>query len=268
MKSVETHHLSLYRTLQDHFGNCESIPKDLKDRFLDLKRNNTTGASDSMRYWIYSAVKLGMVDSDNGIILNEETQEAARNKPPFGTTPRDEGVTSPGGATPGQSVDHPPRLLVKPEDLENNEISSEFLYSLLTQYQLIRLLPTECIGNRKSLRPGVPGLGCRYCCQAGRLGLARIFPAKKKQLPTQIQDLYDHIRRCNLCPTAVREKLQELKRDRDRQRLSVSSTTSASGSDTKEAERNLRIVDDADKGFLDLLWQRLGHKGELATPTV
>ena len=153
-----------------------------------------------MRYWIYSAVKLGMVDSECGIVLNEQTQAAARNKPPFGTN---NNAGGPDSAVANQ--DHPPRLLVKPEDLEQNTISSEFLYTLLTQYQLIRLLSTECIGNRKSLRPGVPGLGCRYCCAAGRMGLSRVFPAKKKQLPTQIQDLYDHIRRCNLCPAAVKD---------------------------------------------------------------
>jgi hypothetical protein len=252
--SIRQLYQSFTMMLRDHFGNCSAIPADKKERFLALKRNNTQGASDSMRYWIYSAVKLGMVDSDCGIVLNEQTQAAARNKLPFGT------ASQPDGGAAG-SMDSPPRLLINPDDLEQRVITSEFLYTLLTQFQLIRLLPTECIGNRKSLRPGVPGLGCRYCCQAGRLGLSRIFPAKKKQVATQIQDLYDHIRRCNLCPPTVKEELERLKEDRDRQRREASAPT-----EEDEEDSNLKIVDEDDKGFINLLWQRLGHRGELATP--
>jgi len=255
--SIRQLYQSFTMMLRDHFGSCDAIPEPLKERFLELKRNNTQGASDSMRYWVYSAVKLGMVDSECGIVLNEQTQAAARDKPPFGTTSSmmsDEGT---GGAMPR---DQPARLLVKADDMENKLITSEFLYTLLTQYQLIRLLPTECIGNRKSLRPNVPGLGCRYCCHAGRLGLARVFPAKKKQLPAQMQDLYDHIRRCNLCPDEVKEELEHLKDGRGRRKSDTSDVAQG------REQRRQRIVDDGDKGFLDLLWQRLGHKGELATP--
>lgn len=283
--SIRQLYQSFTMMLRDHFGNCPAIPAPLKDHFLELKRNNTQGASDSMRYWIYSAVKLGMVDSECGIVLNEQTQSAASNKPPFGTTP--------GG--PDTSQDHPPRLMVKPEDVQqssesnsNNDTATasssnsgnvdEFLYTLLTQYQLIRLKDTECIGNRKSLRPGVPGLGCRYCCAAGRMGLSRVFPAKKKQVPTQIQDLYDHMRRCNLCPSEVKENLQSLKLAREKARggstNNASSPAASSGKgkgksddkDGKGKDRRTRIIDDEDKGFVDLLWQRLGHRGELATP--
>lgn len=263
--------------LRDHFGNCSAIPAPLKDKFLDLKRNNTQGASDSMRYWIYSAVKLGMIDSDCGIVLNEHTQAAARNKPPFGTTPEMNtivaGSSHPAETTAGSSsgnpssLDSPARLLVKPEDLEEGVVTCEFLHKLLTQYQLIRLLPTECIGNRKSLRPGVPGLGCRYCCQAGRLGLSRVFPAKKRQLPAQIQDLYDHARRCNLCPREVKEELNRLKEERDRKRSLASKEGASTKAEANEKEGSImKIVDEEDKAFVDLLWQRLGHRGELATP--
>ncbi|CAB9506215.1 expressed unknown protein [Seminavis robusta] len=255
--SIRQLYQSFTMMLRDHFGNCPAIPTEKKERFLALKRNNTQGASDSMRYWIYSAVKLGMVDSDCGIVLNEQTQAAARNKPPFGTASFGEGETN------NTALDSPPRLLVNPEDLEQNVIESEFLYTLLTQYQLIRLLPTECIGNRKSLRPGVPGLGCRYCCQAGRLGLSRVFPAKKKQLPAQIQDLYDHVRRCNLCPSAVKEEVVRMKEDRDQQRRA--SNKSSSSTDGEEMIK-MKIIDEDDKGFVELLWQRLGHRSELATP--
>ena len=241
--------------LRDHFGNCHAIPAPLKKRFLDLKRNNTQGASDSMRYWVHSAVKLGMVDSENGIVLNESTQADAQNQPPFGSNANPDGTNANAAGTPT-----PPRLLAQPDDRETGTISSDFLYTLLTQYQLIQLLQTECIGNRKSLRPGVPGLGCRYCCQAGRLGLSRVFPAKKKQMPGQVQDLYDHVRRCNLCPSAVKEELFQLKQQRDKSR------TSRQEGDQKG--KIIRIDEEQDKTFVDLLWQRLGHRGELATPAV
>lgn len=240
--------------LRDHFGNCHAIPAPLKERFLDLKRNNTQGASDSMRYWIYSAVKLGMVDSENGIILNESTQAASRNQRPFGSHLQQQDGSNPKiTGTPS-----PARLLVQPDDLETGKIKSDLLYTLLKQYQLIYLLPTECIGNRKSLRPGTPGLGCRYCCQAGRLGLSRIFPAKKKQMPGQVQDLYDHLRRCNLCPSSVKEEIFQKKQQREQ-------------SFRQEGGQKAKIINlsnEEDKAFVNLLWQRLGHRGELAAPVL
>lgn len=248
--SIRQLYQSYTMMVRDHFGNCPAIPGPLKEKFLELKRTNTQGASDSMNYWRYSAEKLGMVDSDCGIVLNEQTQANASTKPPFGSNAN--GVDL--------AQDLPARLLVKPEDLEDNTISCEFLYKLLTQYQFIRLLPSECIGNRKSLRPGVPGLGCRYCSAAGRMGLSRIFPAKKKQLPSQVQDLFEHIQRCNLCPTSAKDELHALKEVRDQKRSGLESPKKGGKDKDKQG-----LVDDNDKGFLDLLWQRLGHRGELAS---
>lgn len=238
--------------LRDHFGSCPAIPAPLKQRFLNLKRNNTQGASDSMRYWMYSAKKLGMVDTENGIVINETTKVLNQNKAPFGSASTAETQST-------DFFDRPARLLVKPED-KDKDIKSEFLYFLLTQYQLIKLRPTECIGNRKSLRPGVPGLGCRYCCNAGRLGLSRIYPAKKKHMAGQIQDLYDHIRRCNLCPADVKNDLHQLRVHRDRQ-----ATTSG---DSEANKKIIRFENEEDKAFIDLLWKRLGHQGELANPAI
>ena len=199
-----------------------------------------------MRYWNYSATKLGMVDSENGILLNEQTQAAAAETPPFGTTPEIlQKITS-----------IPARLIVAPGDADK---MSNFLYRLLTKYQMVRLLQTECIGNRKSLQPNVPGLGCRYCCQVGRLGLSRVFPAKKKQLQQSVQEMYDHIRRCNLCPSELQEELVQLYQH---EKSKEGKTDVRVG---PEGEKVPILRDPKDKDFLEKLWERLGHKGESAT---
>lgn len=125
--------------------------------------------------------------------------------------------------------------LILPSD---RTIASEFLYILMSQVQFIRLTEAERIGNRRSLRLGLPGFGCRYCCEHKRLGLCRMFPARRRTLPSKVNDIYDHLRRCSVCPQTVKDQLER----------------------TKHQFTNEY---DADQGgqreFFDRIWMRLGH---------
>lgn len=65
--SINRIYQSLTMMLRDHFTKCRAMPPDVKERYLDLKASTCQGATDSKNYWIRSATKLGLVDSEGGI---------------------------------------------------------------------------------------------------------------------------------------------------------------------------------------------------------
>jgi hypothetical protein len=211
--------------LRDHFSNCTVIPAGTQEKFLALKDKPAQGATDSKRFWIYSAMKVGLADSANGIIINQHTRTAGASAPSFGTHPG-----QPWADDTLRSVH-----LALPAD---RGLVSEFLYLLTCQAQLIHLTEAERIGNRRSLRFGLPGFGCRYCCEQRRLGLCRMFPARRRTLPHKMSDMYDHIRRCPACPASVKEQLKRTQHE----------MVAGFGND-QGGERE----------FFDRVWSRLGH---------
>ena len=211
--------------LRDHFGNCDVMPTPIREKFIALKDRPAQGATDSKRYWIYSAMKAGLADSPEGIIINERTMAAGASAPPFGTHPG-----KPWADDAFRSVP-----LVLPVD---RSWVSEFLYVLMSQVQLIRLTEAERIGNRRSLRVGLPGFACRFCCEKRRLGLCRMFPARRRTLPAKVNDIYDHLRRCTVCPTTVKEQLERTKH---------------------QLVTGFNADQGGDREFFDRVWSRLGH---------
>ncbi len=216
--------------LREHFGNCKAIPQELKDRFLELKSKTSQGATNSKRYWVHSAMKLGMMDSANGIWVTEKSQAAALAAPPFGT-PEDNAVAVQSARTQSES----PVMMVTPSD---RDLVSEFLYTLMAQVQRVYLTESERVASRKNLPIGLPGIGCRHCCPSNRRGLCRFFPARRRTLPNKLNDLYNHIRRCTLCPTEIKDRLTALEQKSEQ-------------TDTKDTE--------GERAFFDQIWTRLGH---------
>lgn len=225
--SIRQIYQSFTMMLRDHFSHCESIPVSVVTEFNHLKDKPAQGATDSKRYWIYSAKKVGMIDTNDGIMMTQESRQEGNSMKSFGTVI---GQNWEDDALRGDS-------LVRPTD---RGYVSDFLYILMSQVQPIRLTETECIGNRRSLQVGLPGFGCRYCCDQKRLGLCRMFPARRRTLPHKVNDLYDHLRRCTLCPQAVKDNLEQ-----SRNRTTVS----------------FRADQGSNREFYDRVWNRLGHSG-------
>lgn len=222
--SIPQLYQSFTMMLRDHFDSCSCIPPDVMSKYLVLKSSTCQGATEAKKYWSYSAAKLGMVDTEVGIIMNDETRTKATSIPAFGWVSGECAVPeAPGGG---------PILLVKETD---QAAVSGFLYALISQFQKIELLPSERKGNRKSLKIGLPGFGCIYCTAKGRFGMSRVFPARRRTLPIRIADMYDHMCRCNLCPTEVKTRLQQL----------------------RESEQQ---GSNAERMFLDSVWDRLFHE--------
>lgn len=213
--------------LRDHFSNCGAMPLATQTKFLALKDKPSQGATDSKRYWVYSGTKIGMADSPDGIIVNEATLALGSNAPPF-------------GSVPGQPWADDTWKNAQLVHVSDRMLVSEFLVLLLSQAQLVRLTESERIGNRRSLAVGLPGLGCRYCCEHRRLGLCRVFPARRRTLPVKVNDLFDHLRRCTVCPNGVKEQLEQLHH-------------------VHMNDQRLPSVQGGDREFFDRIWTRLGH---------
>lgn len=203
--------------LRAHFSSCSEVPPVLRERFLQLKSKTTQGATDSKQYWIYSAKKLGMVDSEEGIAMTNKTMAVAAGIPPFGTSAED------------SMEPHVP--LASPND---RNLASDFLYTLMLQARRVKLQANEQRGNKKSLQLGLPGFACRHCCQLGRMGQCRIFPARRRTLPIKIYDLYEHLQRCTVCPKETKDLLELL-----------------------HQRENYQAKTPGHKEFLDMIWTRL-----------
>ena len=233
--------------VREHFGEnmCTAIPEE-KREVLQLLRTtrNAQGASDSKNYWTYAAKKIGMFDSDHGIMITEESRAAGRRLPPFG---------SPSKPSTAVSTTGPAKLLVTPSDMNN---TSAFLFLLVSQTQIICLEESEKVAKRKTLPVGLEGIGCRYCCAVGRHGFSRRFPLRKRCLPEELKDMYCHIRRCPLCPEGTKRTLEILFN-----RHKSSLITGAGGGTGSQDGR----AKDPNRDFYDLLWTRLGRTCDIKT---
>jgi len=216
--------------VRDHFGDCVGVPQAKKAHFLKLKGLTSPSSSLSRQYWTYAAERLGMVDSENGIVINEATQAAAEKMPPFGTTLEET-----------QSIKEAPTVsLVEPSELQS---ISPYLRLLMEHTQLVYLLPSERVGKRKDAATGLPGFGCRHCAKKGRLGFCRMFPLNKRSLPDKINDLHNHIKRCSMCPRADKLLLESRR---------------------EEIEGNRNFAE-RDREFIDRLWSKLGRDADVAS---
>eukprot|EP00797_Seminavis_robusta_P029447 Sro595_g172640.1 n/a (750) ;mRNA; r:24793-27458 len=255
--------------VRDHFAHCTEIPHDTMERYLALKAKNSQGACDSRHYWYYSAQKLGMIDTvkpgdeesmksggGNGIEMTPETQASGRNMPPYGTA-----IEEVASAT-DQSKAEDLALVRIPEDKDK---ASPFLYELMSHIQIVRLLQSERVGKRKTLPLGLNGFGCRYCFKVGRLGFSRCYPLRRRGLPAQIYDMYNHLQRCTVCPEPVKTVLRRLRDEQDKQRKQAAGSESKTQPSTKTKGSGGSSEALLEGEYMDLVWSRLGRTCDLTT---
>lgn len=215
--------------VRDHFANCSAIPQAKKQHFLELKGLTSPSSSLSRQYWTYAAQKLGMVDSEYGIMISKDTQAEARKMSPFGTTKEE-----------SESIkDAPVKMLI---DSREQQSISPYLNLLMSQVQIVHLLPSEKVGKRKDAAANLSGFGCIYCAKAGRLGFCRMFPLNKRSLPDKVNDMFAHLQRCPSCPSFTKTLLDGRRHDQMR--------------DQTYTER--------DREFIDRIWVKLGRDSDEA----
>lgn len=263
--SLDRIYQSLTMMLRDHFARCTAMPASHQQRFIELKRRTTQGATDSKQYWIHAARKMGLEDTIEGIWVcrptasSSDTTSVSSSHGDSGK-PTEEQVSKLTTSSSGESLkpqDSGEDLDTKAQETSNTssatsmsgislvspkdeDAMSPYMYLLLSNIRLVHMEKSEQTGNRKSLPAGLPGLGCAHCCQSDRRGLCRIFPSRRRTLIHKIDDLYQHFLKCTVCPTNVKEQLVTL-HDTD-----VQNNTSSTQSKK-------------DRIFVEELWTRMGH---------
>jgi hypothetical protein len=207
--------------LREHFPNCGAVPAETRSTFVALRESPSQGAIDSRNYWAYSAGRIGMADSDVGIVMRESPPSSEESVLPFGNS----------GGEGWEDDAFQSSALARPSD---RDVAPHFLLLVMSQAQIVRLRESERIGSRRSLSLGRLGFACRFCCERRRLGQCRMFPARRRTLPGKMVDLYDHLCRCALCPAAVKEELKH----------------------AREAYRSKRHPG-TDRAYFDSIWNRL-----------
>ena len=191
---IEQIYQSFSMMLRDHFPLCKHIPSHVKDQFDALREKQAQGATDSTRFWSYSASTLGMFNAEdpNGIAITSDSMLAGKSMPPFGSPPFE------------AWKDNPSECIFEEKELS---IVPPFLQELMSFYCFIRIFDVERIGARRNLPEGLAGIGCRSCFNHRRTGMSRLFPPRRKSLVHKIPLAYDHVIRCTLIPEESKVRL-------------------------------------------------------------
>eukprot|EP00542_Grammatophora_oceanica_P021207 CAMPEP_0194033836 /NCGR_PEP_ID=MMETSP0009_2-20130614/6352_1 /TAXON_ID=210454 /ORGANISM="Grammatophora oceanica, Strain CCMP 410" /LENGTH=829 /DNA_ID=CAMNT_0038674565 /DNA_START=372 /DNA_END=2861 /DNA_ORIENTATION=- len=236
--------------LQRHLHSCSSVPEDIMRKYQTLKSDDARSGT-SKKYWVESALSLGLVDTPSGIRfsarsppalprLSRPQQQSAnsfaegRNSSDFMQSnavaelaKRMEGDTG-GNQSSGDGDGGPSKTpgsgpeskgsgpLVTPED---KPYATAFSYHLLSQMQSCVFTEADRLGKRKGLPAGFAGLACRHCF--GGYGSGRFFPSSIKTLSDTsktLNVLHNHMMRCRKCPQEVRDQLEKLRAHHDDER--------------------------------------------------
>ena len=237
--------------LQRHLHSCPTVPDNIMEQYQTLKADDARSGT-SKKYWVESALSLGLVDTPNGIRYSNLTPPplprlsfhqhatstaktrtsddlfSSKSNAAPDTPPKDaEGGTDASisdqnakqqfksdekKAAPKQQ----PRPLVEPND---KPYATEFSYELLGQMQPCVFTEADRLGKRKGLPAGYAGLACRHCF--GGYGSGRFFPSSIKTLSDTsktLNVLHNHMMKCRKCPQEVKMKLEKYRLFHDEER--------------------------------------------------
>jgi hypothetical protein len=240
--------------LQRHLNSCSAVPPEIMERYTTLKADDARSGT-SKKYWVESALSLGLVDTPNGIRFS------ALRPPPLPHLSRQQRTTT-GGAVRRNSNDffsttsntvsdesmakgmdeplpmHPLPSTGKGIDMlgpgnylsdtgplvtvDDKPYATAFSYNLLSQMQPCVFTEADRLGKRKGLPAGFAGLACRHCF--GGYGSGRFFPSSIKTLSDTsktLNVLHNHMMRCRKCPPDVRELLEKLRIHHDDERAKM-----------------------------------------------
>ena len=264
--------------LQRHLNSCTAVPQDIMERYITLKSDDARSGT-SKKYWVESALSLGLVDTPSGIrfsalrppplpYLSRQQRSTGgsirRNSNDFFSTTSNtvsdlakrmedsnarhsSPILEKGDMVPHESALSDTGPLVTPED---KPYATAFSFNLLSQMQPCVFTEADRLGKRKGLPAGFAGLACRHCF--GGYGSGRFFPSSIKTLSDTsktLNVLHNHMMRCRKCPSDVRDCLEKLRVHHDDERA--------------------KMKFGSQKAFFAKIWARLhdGINTPLAPPT-
>jgi hypothetical protein len=177
------------------------------------------------QYWVTSAKKLGLVDTDGGIRFNRDP-----------TAPIEKAVSLDILAQVASDVTTAAKPLVLPED--ESQIAG-FLYHVMKQLQPCRF--TEADRNKRRLKDvGCIGVECKHC--AGQVDGRKFFWSSVNAVESNFVSVHTHMMECKCIPPEMKEKLAYLK--------------------TMRKEETARLKSGSQKAFFSRVWNRLHAGGD------
>jgi len=261
--SIRIVHQAVRNWQRYHFDACDKIPESVKNAYAALKSTRSHSGNASLKYWIDSTIKLGLVDTtaDDGIRFGEGKNPTFQRNHTNGTThnliqEQDADIFSKAltelrsfPSSTVMEIDRPkddltydqPSLVVPSDRAE----ITDFLYELLDQQQACQYKTVDRNGKRKYRDLGFPGVECKHC--ARNAGAGRYFPLMVTTLANNNNPFnctHSHMMKCRRCPQEVKNKLAQLQ--------------------LMHAEQGTELTNGWKKMFFDKLWIRL--HGSNSTP--
>jgi hypothetical protein len=198
--------------LQRHLRTCSFVPPAVLARYDELKASNARSGA-SKKYWVESALRMGLYDTPDGIRLNKEMylQTKMNAKRGEGVSGNVSMPSSGGGNALNEDPNAPP--LVLPTD---KRYTTAFTFHLMAQMQPCVFTEADRLGRRRNLEVGFAGLACRHCF--GGHGNGRFFPSSIKTMSDASKTLdaiYKHMGMCKQCPDDIKQGLNNLKEFHD-----------------------------------------------------
>jgi DNA-directed RNA polymerase subunit RPC12/RpoP len=261
--SISSIYNATMNLLQRHLHSCPDVPDEIMRRYETLKADDARSGT-SKRYWIESALSLGLIDTPYGIrhsalappplpSLSQSQEDVARrhsndeesyfHQHQQHSSNDENHAMDAGGAFADGSADHQSTntsaSLLNEAD---KPYATDFSYLLMDQMQPCVFTEADRLGKRKGLPPGFPGLACRHCF--GGYGSGRFFPSTIKTLSDTsktLNVLHNHMMRCRKCPAEIKERLE-------RQRVS-------------HDDERAKMKFGSQKAFFGRIWERLHGNG-------
>ena len=196
----------IYQSVADiqrfHLSECKMVPKDVRDKFLELQSQSSKGSKGlaTRQYWVDSAKTIGLVDTSKGIRFCRDP-----------SVPEKKAVSLDILAKVASKVTTVNKPLVLPEDKPH---IAEFLYVVMGQLQPCRF--TEADRNKRRLKDvGCIGVECKHC--AGQVDGRKFFWSSVNAVESNFVSVHTHMMECRCVPIEIKEKLADLKKLRKEQ---------------------------------------------------
>ena len=241
--SVSNIYYSMETWQRRHATRCKCVPGWVKDEMEKLTQSSKVGGGGRRLYWVESAMKLGMVDTKNGIKLIEQKNMLSQPVEEISTISRQTMNT-----TSVMNADLTPTSTSTELVLnEEKNLVTEFLYTLVSQMERCEFTEEDRSSGRSKIKTnkvGFPGMQCKHC--RGKAGFGRYFPASiaSLNLANSDRNMFNHLMKCRKCPLHIKERLLSLRQKKTKQKYNQ---------DRDVSNRGMR------KDFFRLVWSRLHH---------
>jgi hypothetical protein len=224
----------IYQSVADiqrfHFTECKMLPPDIKEKFNELQSASSKGSKGlaTRTYWVTSAKKIGLVDTQRGIRFGRDPLAPEESK----------AFSLDILAAAAFSVTTANKQLVVQKD---KDTIAEFLYVVMEQLQPCRF--TEADRNKRRLKDvGCIGVECKHC--AGQVDGRKFFWSSVSAVESNFVSVHTHMLECKMVPDSLKERLAELK--------------------TLRKQQTAALKTGSQKAFFTRVWKRLHDENERA----